>query len=285
MAGALRDEDYQELLRLRTGLRRFLHQSETWAKEAGLTPAQHQLMLAIRGHPINGRPTISDVAGYLLLRHHSVVELVDRAVLAGLVKRDQDSNDARLVRLSLTPSGHRCLERLSERNLGELRRLADHFRPLLASLDDQTVRPDLENSQMPRDTVEYDVQVVRAYDRPTGLGQRVLVDRLWPRGMKKEDALFDRWCRDIAPSTELRRWYGHEPKRFAEFAKRYAAEIRQDHANELDGLVDSALKGPLFLVTATKDVPHSGAFVLEREVRRRFQNRKKRGATKVRPPR
>lgn len=132
---ALGDKDYQELLRLRTELRRFVRQSETWAREAGLTPAQHKLLLAVRGHPLREGPTISDVAGYLLLQHHSVVELVNRAVSAGLVTRHQDRHDARIVRLSLTASGRRALARLSERSVQELRNLASFFRPLLASLD------------------------------------------------------------------------------------------------------------------------------------------------------
>ena len=135
MTRTLRDEDYQELLRLRTGLRQFLHQSEDFAREVGLTPAQHQLLLAIRGHDHPDGPTIGDVANYLLLRHHSAVELVDRAVTAGLVERTADRGDARMVRLTLTEAGKRALGRLSARNLDELRRLAEHFRPLLDDLE------------------------------------------------------------------------------------------------------------------------------------------------------
>ena len=81
------DEDYRRLLELRTGLRRFLRWSEQQAETAGVTPAQHQLLLAIRGHPDERGPTIGDAAGYLLLRHHSVVGLVDRAENAGLIER------------------------------------------------------------------------------------------------------------------------------------------------------------------------------------------------------
>lgn len=135
MSRAFRDEDYRELLLLRTGLRRFIRQSESFARAAGLTPAQHQLLLAIRGHDASEGPTIVDVAGYLLLRHHSVVELVDRAVAANLVVRRDDRHDARAVRLALTRSGRAALERLSEQNLEELRRLADNFRPLWYELE------------------------------------------------------------------------------------------------------------------------------------------------------
>ncbi|HUZ81240.1 MAG TPA: MarR family transcriptional regulator [Gaiellaceae bacterium] len=131
MVRPLKDDDYEELLALRTSLRRFLQKSESFARGAGLTPVQHQLLLAIRGHSDPLGPTIGDAASYLLLRHHSAVELVDRAEAAGLVMRGPDPHDARVVRLSLTKDGKAALERLSERNLDELRRLAEYFRPLL----------------------------------------------------------------------------------------------------------------------------------------------------------
>jgi DNA-binding MarR family transcriptional regulator len=84
---ALTEQDYERLLAFRTGLRRFLAWSGQQAEAAGITPAQHQLLLAIRGHPDPRGPTIGDIAGYLLVRHHSAVELIDRAVAAGLVVR------------------------------------------------------------------------------------------------------------------------------------------------------------------------------------------------------
>ena len=80
--------DFEYLLALRTGLRRFLHWSEHQARAAGITPAQHQLLLAIKGHPDPAGPTIGDVANYLVLRHHSAVGLIDRAATAGLVTRE-----------------------------------------------------------------------------------------------------------------------------------------------------------------------------------------------------
>jgi len=119
----LADADYELLLRLRTDLRRFLHWSEEQAQAEGLTAAQHQLLLAIRGHPGPGAPTVSDVADALLLRHHSATGLVDRAVLAGWVKRTRDRDDHRAVRLSITRSGAAKLARLSRRHLQELERL------------------------------------------------------------------------------------------------------------------------------------------------------------------
>jgi DNA-binding MarR family transcriptional regulator len=129
MSQRLSDADYQQLLAFRDALRRFLRWSEQHALNAGITPAQHQLLLAIRGHA-GAAPTIGDVADHLLLRHHSVVGLVDRAVLAGLVERQLDPGDHRLVRLRLTPSGTRRLAALAAAHLDEL----DHLGPILAQL-------------------------------------------------------------------------------------------------------------------------------------------------------
>ncbi len=102
---SLSDEAYEQLLALRTGLRRFQRWSEQQARAAGLTPAQHQLLLAIRGHPDPRGPTVGEVADYLLLRHHSTIGLVDRAEEAGLVTRTRDEHDQRVVRLGLTIRG------------------------------------------------------------------------------------------------------------------------------------------------------------------------------------
>lgn len=120
----LSQADYARLLALRTGLRHFERWSAQAAQDAGLTPAQHQLMLAIRGHSDQAGPTIGEAADYLLLQHHSAVGLVDRAEAAGLVRRLRDEEDHRVVRLHLTPKGARCLERLSALHLQELDRLA-----------------------------------------------------------------------------------------------------------------------------------------------------------------
>jgi DNA-binding MarR family transcriptional regulator len=118
------DEAYERLLALRTGLRRFQRWSEQQAADAGLTPAQHQLLLAIRGHPDPRGPTIGEVADYLLLRHHSTVGLVDRADAAGLVTRERDAEDHRAVRLHLTSEGAERLEALSALHLQEIERLS-----------------------------------------------------------------------------------------------------------------------------------------------------------------
>jgi DNA-binding MarR family transcriptional regulator len=130
MARQLSSADYEQLLRFRTGLRRFLRWSEEEAAAVGLTPAQHQLLLAIRGHADATAPTIGDVADALLVRHHSAVGLVDRAEAAGLVRRRVDRDDARVVRLALTPAGARRLAHLTTAHLEELAVLASTLRPL-----------------------------------------------------------------------------------------------------------------------------------------------------------
>jgi DNA-binding MarR family transcriptional regulator len=117
------DDDYQHLLSFRTDLRRFLHWSEEQARAEGLTPAQHQLLLAVRGSPQERGPTVGDVADALLLRHHSVTELVDRAVTAGLVRRERDPDDQRVVHLRITRRGADKLARLSRQHLDELQQL------------------------------------------------------------------------------------------------------------------------------------------------------------------
>ena len=108
------------------------------------------------------------------------------------------------------------------------------------------------------------VRIGRVYDPPApGDGARILVDRLWPRGLKKADAALDHWCRDVAPSTELRKWYAHDPDRFAEFAERYRAELDEaERAAALAALRRLAAQKPLLLLTATKDLGLSAAAVL-----------------------
>ena len=124
--------DYQSLLEFRTALRRFNHWSEQQAKAVGLTHAQHQLMLAVKGHPGDQAPTIGDVADYLLLRHHSAVELVNRAQAGGYIERQRDPNDGRIVRLRLTSKGESCIEQLSALHVAELQQLG----PLLQHVID-----------------------------------------------------------------------------------------------------------------------------------------------------
>jgi uncharacterized protein YeaO (DUF488 family) len=108
-----------------------------------------------------------------------------------------------------------------------------------------------------------EVGVVRIYDEVTPGEYRVLVDRVWPRGISKEAAHLDLWLKDVAPSTELRRWYGHDPARFEEFRRRYEAELADTPAAEaLQRLKKLAADRKVVLVTATKDVSCSNAAVL-----------------------
>ena len=127
--------DFEYLLALRTGLRRFLHWSEHQARAAGITPAQHQLLLAIKGHPDPAGPTIGDVANYLVLRHHSTVGLIDRAAAAGLVTRGPDRANNSTVRLALTDTGNEKLDDLTETHLEELKHLAPAMRSLWQALE------------------------------------------------------------------------------------------------------------------------------------------------------
>jgi DNA-binding MarR family transcriptional regulator len=120
----LPDDVYERLLMLRSRLRRLERWSAEQAQSAGLTPTQHQLMLAVRGHVDRRGPTIGDIADYLLLRHHSAGELVQRAEAAGLLRRVRDDEDKRVTRLQLTDEGSARLESLTARHLEELERLA-----------------------------------------------------------------------------------------------------------------------------------------------------------------
>ncbi len=129
------DADYAALLAFRDGLRRFLRFSEDRAKAAGLTAAQHQLLLAVRGH--GTPPSVGEVADHLLLRHHSAVELVDRAVQNGLVQRTTDLTDQRVVRLSLTDAGREKLASLSADHLRELAQMRESFSVLRRLEDDE----------------------------------------------------------------------------------------------------------------------------------------------------
>ena len=124
----LADDDFARLLDFRDGLRRFLHWSEQQAGQAGLTAGQYQLLLAVRGH--QGMPSVGDVAAHLLLRHHSAVELVDRAERGGLVRRVADGDDQRVVRLALTADGEARLAQLASAHVEELSRLRPSFERL-----------------------------------------------------------------------------------------------------------------------------------------------------------
>jgi uncharacterized protein YeaO (DUF488 family) len=113
-----------------------------------------------------------------------------------------------------------------------------------------------------------DIRLKRAYEpaAPSD-GYRVLVDRLWPRGVSKQDAALDAWEKELAPSTELREWFGHDPSRFAEFRRRYAAELREQRPR-LAALRRRARAGTLTLVYSAHDSEHNDAVVLGQMLRR-----------------
>jgi uncharacterized protein YeaO (DUF488 family) len=107
------------------------------------------------------------------------------------------------------------------------------------------------------------IKLKRAYESPAADdGTRILIDRLWPRGVRKADAAIDEWMKDIAPSTALRKWFGHDPDRWQEFRRRYHSEIRE-HRDLLDRLRTLAQHGPITLVFAAHDEAHNDAVVLK----------------------
>ena len=125
-------QDFERLFDFRVALRGFQRWSEHQARTAGLTHVQHQLLVAIKGHHENQPPTMGDLAGYLLLRPHSAVELVDRAAAAGLVRRTADDTDGRIVRVTLTGYGDRIVRQLTKAHLERLRDLAGVLDGLVA---------------------------------------------------------------------------------------------------------------------------------------------------------
>jgi uncharacterized protein YeaO (DUF488 family) len=112
------------------------------------------------------------------------------------------------------------------------------------------------------------VEIARVYGLDKRDGHYVLVDRLWPRGVARATAPFDEWSKDVAPSAELRKWYGRSPERYEEFTRRYRQELESGPAHDaLEALRRQAEGGPLVLVTATKDLEHSEAAVLQAVLR------------------
>ena len=114
------------------------------------------------------------------------------------------------------------------------------------------------------------IRARRVYDPPEpDDGTRVLVDRLWPRGLRKDGARLDEWAKDVAPSSELRTWFGHDPEKFADFCRRYTGELSRGAARAaLEHLTALATAGPVTLLTATRDIDHSQAAVLADLLRR-----------------
>jgi uncharacterized protein YeaO (DUF488 family) len=124
------------------------------------------------------------------------------------------------------------------------------------------------------------VRIKRAYEAPArNDGYRVLVDRLWPRGVKKETLALDIWAKELAPSGELRRWFGHDPSRWKRFVQRYRRELRAQTARgRLDDLARRAAKGTVTVVYGARDEQHNDAVVIRDEIARRLRTRPARSA-------
>jgi uncharacterized protein YeaO (DUF488 family) len=116
------------------------------------------------------------------------------------------------------------------------------------------------------------IDLKRAYDPPTKSdGRRILVDRVWPRGIAKDDLQIDAWLKDLAPSTGLRKWFGHDPAKWDEFRKRYALELEQ-RPEALEELVEKARAGHVTLVFSAKDTRHNNAVALRENLERRLKS-------------
>jgi len=127
---------------------------------------------------------------------------------------------------------------------------------------------------MSRTIAAANVRLKRAYEpQAASDGTRILIDRLWPRGVSKAAAAIDLWFKEIAPSTELRKWFGHDPARWDEFRRRYAAELR-GLGEELRDLRDRARRGPITLVFSARDEAHNDAVVLRDALLGRWTHRR-----------
>jgi uncharacterized protein YeaO (DUF488 family) len=112
------------------------------------------------------------------------------------------------------------------------------------------------------------IRLKRVYDKPANAdARRVLVDRIWPRGLSKQEARVDEWLKELAPSTELRKWFGHEPGRWKEFKKRYAAEL-ENQREQVEQLAQAAKKRTVTLLFGAKDIKHNNAVALKECIER-----------------
>lgn len=114
------------------------------------------------------------------------------------------------------------------------------------------------------------IETRRVYGDSGGSGFRILVDRLWPRGLKKEQVKADIWLKDVAPSTELRKWFGHEPEKWSEFKRRYFKELK-DHPDEIHQIMSRAKRGRVILLYGAKDEEHNEAVALKEYVEKKMK--------------
>ena len=154
MARHSTEPDYESLAELRHQIRRFLSFSEQAARAAGLEPHQHQLMLAVKGLPVDARPRIRELADRLQIQHHSAVELVNRLAKGGYIRRNRDAKDRREVLLALTPKGEQVLRQLSLHHKNELRILGPALlRALRQVMQQSSSRKPSNNSAGPKKRV------------------------------------------------------------------------------------------------------------------------------------
>jgi uncharacterized protein YeaO (DUF488 family) len=112
------------------------------------------------------------------------------------------------------------------------------------------------------------IRLKRVYDKPANAdGRRVLVDRIWPRGLTKQEVRIDEWLKEFAPSTKLRKWFGHDPARWKDFKKRYAAEL-DEHREQVERLARESRKRTVTLLFGTKDIDHNNAVALKEYIER-----------------
>ena len=129
------------------------------------------------------------------------------------------------------------------------------------------------------------IRIKRTYEpRARGDGRRILVERLWPRGMKKEELQAHAWMKDVAPSTQLRKWFGHRPERWQEFRRRYRQELRAN-AESWSSMLDASKRGTVTLLYSAHDLEHNGAVVLREYLMQRSRARPKVKRAKARSPR
>ena len=270
---------YSDLLQVRSTLRAFLKWSESEAKKVGLTPSQHQLLLAVKGHLDTKSPTIKDISNYLLTKHNSVVELINRSVTAGLLEKIKDSEDSRVTRLRLTKLGDQKLTSLSQLHLEELKRLSTNIYSIWNDQDNAiqsdkviagkrgvTSEDIVKNSFLDKVSSKKSVsfELIRVYEKTKFTAdQCVLIDGLWPRGISKKESPFSLWCKSLAPSKELRTYYGHDPKKYKKFGTLYLEELNShDNKADIDTILDKATNSTVALMTATKDLKLSHGTIL-----------------------
>jgi DNA-3-methyladenine glycosylase len=248
---------------------------------------QHmRLMIAVHENPGAASVLLADSLG---VSPSSITRQADRLCAAGYLSRQQHPENRRVVVLTLTPAGEQIVDDVLRRRATQFARVIPDvspdlrvhltralgqlhaaFRPGGGQAQPPRLPPDaFSPEQRPRHVSDgqegpmHKIEVKRIYEPPTESdGYRVLVDRLWPRGVSKEKADLDEWLKDIGPSTELRKWFNHDPERYAEFATRYRAELHgSDALARLRAIC--AAHTVVTLLFGARDTEHNEAVVLK----------------------